>query len=159
MDLGIDRTFDTVEYISYVYGGAAIGLPLTEEVEYSSDGLNWTPFYTGEGRTPSTEKGAEVVTIPGEVATARFVKFKFSFEQYTWIFFSEFRVLGDAGEDTCEIPRFTKNLPASQSVYVDDMVNFQVEAEVSDGGTLDVYKRQIQASPSETTRLSRQARW
>ena len=44
--------------------------------------------------------------------------------------------MGDVGEDACEIPRFTKNLASTQSVYVDDMVNFQVEAEVSDGGTL-----------------------
>ena len=40
LDLGTDRTFNTVEYVSYVYGGAAIGLPLTEEIDYSSDGLN-----------------------------------------------------------------------------------------------------------------------
>ena len=36
LDLGTDRTFNTVEYVSYVYGGAAIGLPLTEEIDYSS---------------------------------------------------------------------------------------------------------------------------
>ena len=136
LDLGTDRTFNTVEYVSYVYGGAAIGLPLTEEIDYSSDGLNWTSFYNGKDRVASTEKGAEAITIPGETVTGRFVRFKFTYTQFTWLFFSEFRVLGDVGEDACEIPRFTKNLASTQSVYVDDMVNFQVEAEVSDGGTL-----------------------
>ncbi len=135
LDLGMERTFDTVETVLNITDAATVRMPLTAEISYSNNGSDWEVF-SSEKPNGNVADGVHTYSKTGSTVSGRYVRFYFTYSQFTWVILSEIRVLGAGEEGAAAIPVFNQNLPVEMSVYTNDMVNFQVEAEASDGGTL-----------------------
>jgi len=136
IDLGVKREFDRVNITALdSTNSGGIPYPTGDLIVSYSDNEDgpFTEFAKGAFPSDAPKNSVYTLAIPGDAAEGRYVKVEFNAK--SWSFLGEIEVLGNVTIEPVE-PVLLTDIPAELNKNEGDMITLDVNASVTDAGTI-----------------------